>query len=252
MPEQPELFHCRDEPMRAGETLRSVVLGDRNVPYVLRRSRRRTVGLAIGERGLCVGAPSRASIDDIESLLLRHGEWVARKLDEWRLRQREPLLLADGTRLGVLGRAVELHLAPGNNRALWDDAATPPALRLYLPTPQDAARILEAALRRRALAHFAERLAHFAAGMGLPLPRLSLTAARTRWGSCSLKSGIRLNWRLVHFPLPVIDYVVVHELAHLREMNHSPRFWAIVEGICPDYRNLRRELKKLAAHCPRW
>ena len=86
----------------------------------------------------------------------------------------------------------------------------------------------------------------------MPLPRLTLSAARTRWGSCSLRSGIRLNWRLIHFPLHVIDYVVAHELAHLREMNHSPRFWSVVGQLYSDYRAARDELKALAAHCPHW
>jgi len=81
-------------------------------------------------------------------------------------------------------------------------------------------------------------------------PPLSLSAARTRWGSCSTRSGIRLNWRLLHFPLPVIDYVVVHELAHLREMNHSPRFWAIVSGVCPNWQALRVELRVLGKTLP--
>ena len=88
--------------------------------------------------------------------------------------------------------------------------------------------------------------------MGLQEPPLTLSSARTRWGSCSLKSGIRLNWRLIHFPLAVLDYVVIHELAHLREMNHSRRFWAVVAEACPEYRTRREQLKALANHCPQW
>jgi predicted metal-dependent hydrolase len=65
-------------------------------------------------------------------------------------------------------------------------------------------------------------------------------------------SGIRLNWRLIHFPLAVVDYVVAHELAHLREMNHSPRFWSVVERLYPDYQQARAELKRLAQTLPRW
>jgi hypothetical protein len=93
---------------------------------------------------------------------------------------------------------------------------------------------------------------HYAPQLGVDLPPLSLSAARTRWGSCSLRSGIRLNWRLIHFPPPLIDYVVVHELAHLREMNHGARFWSIVAELYPDYRNARAELKRCATHCPHW
>ena len=84
------------------------------------------------------------------------------------------------------------------------------------------------------------------------MPTLALSAARTRWGSCSTKSGIRLNWRLIHFPQDIVDYVVAHEVAHLREMNHSARFWALVGQLYPDYATARQTLRKLAADCPHW
>jgi predicted metal-dependent hydrolase len=80
--------------------------------------------------------------------------------------------------------------------------------------------------------------------------KLSLSSAGTRWGSASADGSIRLNWRLIHFREPIIDYVVVHELAHLREMNHSPRFWQHVENVLPDYAERRGALKDEAV--PRW
>jgi predicted metal-dependent hydrolase len=73
--------------------------------------------------------------------------------------------------------------------------------------------------------------------------RLSLSSAQTRWGSASSNGTIRLNWRLIHFPMSSIDYVVAHELAHLREMNHSPRFWDVVRSVLPDYEQLRGSLR---------
>ena len=255
MPQQAELPFAGvpgEKPLAADETPRTIALGERIVPYVLRRAKRRTIGLTIDHRGLRVGAPPRASIKEVESLILRHGTWVTEKLDEWRTRRRpEVLQITDGMRLPLLGQVLEVRVAVGANRARWN-ALTPPVLTLFLRSPDDAARVLENALRKRALALFGERLALFAAGMGLALPPLSLSSARTRWGSCSLKTGIRLNWRLIHFPPPVIDYVVVHELAHLREMNHSARFWAIVAQYYPEHRSARSELKRLAATCPHW
>ena len=79
--------------------------------------------------------------------------------------------------------------------------------------------------------------------------RLSLSSAATRWGSANANGAIRLHWRLIHFPLATIDYVVAHELAHLREMNHSPRFWNVVRSVVPEYEAARRELhgERLAA-----
>jgi predicted metal-dependent hydrolase len=264
MPWQAELLFSGEKPsmpavesvvLAADETPRTIALGDRIVPYVLRRARRRTIGLSIDHRGLRVGAPSRSSLRDVESLILRHGDWVVQKLDEWRTRRRPVLLqIVDGVQLPMLGRQIEIRLAAGTNRGVWTapDSAGLSTLTLCLRSPDDAGRVLEKALRESARELFLTRLAHYAALLGVAMPRLTLSAARTRWGSCSLKTGIRLNWRLIHFPLHVIDYVVAHELAHLREMNHSPRFWSVVSSLYPDYRVARDELKTLAAHCPHW
>ncbi|MDQ5915966.1 MAG: hypothetical protein QG584_1859, partial [Pseudomonadota bacterium] len=146
------------------------------------------------------------------------------------------------------GGELELRLAIGSNRAIWGGDT----LTLCLKSGVAPGAILEKALRERAREHFASRLAPLAAVLGVTVPALALSSARTRWGSCSTKSGIRLNWRLIHFPEAIIDYVVVHELAHLRHMNHGPRFWSLVEVGCPDYRAVRVELQRLAAHIPHW
>jgi predicted metal-dependent hydrolase len=252
MPLPDELALTSERPLAAGETSRTIALGERIVPYLLRRAARRTIGLSIDHRGLRVGAPRRASLREVESVILRHSDWVAEKLDQWRCRRRpEPLVIADGLRLPMLGQPLEIRLAQGGNRALWNCAADP-VLTLCLRSPDDAGRLLEKALREKARALFAERLAHYAQRLELTAPPLALSSARTRWGSCSLKTGIRINWRLIHFPHNIIDYVVAHELAHLREMNHSPRFWAIVGTLYPNYKDARNELKRLAASCPQW
>ncbi|MEF8716256.1 MAG: SprT family zinc-dependent metalloprotease [Candidatus Accumulibacter necessarius] len=251
MPCLPEALLPGEQPLTAGETTRTIELGERTVSYVLRRARRRTIGLTIDHRGLRVGAPPRATLREVESLIRQHGEWVGRKLDEWRTRrQPEPLRIADGVQLPMLGRPLTIRLALGGNRCVWNLQASGQTLTLCLRSPAEAPRLLEKALRESARSLFIERLAEHAPPLGVDLPRLSLSAARTRWGSCSLRSGIRLNWRLIHFPLPVIDYVVVHELAHLHEMNHSPRFWAIVADACPDWQALRAELRQRSRTLP--
>jgi predicted metal-dependent hydrolase len=256
MPWQAELPLGDEKPLAADETSRTIALGDRIVPYVLRRARRRTIALSIDQRGLRVGAPRRAALAEVEALIRKHGDWVAKKLDEWRSRRRpEALTFADGMQLPLLGAQLIVRLALGSNRVLWNErgsADSAPVLTLLLRAPADARRVLEKALREKARALFAERLAHFAQQLGVDPPPLTLSAARMRWGSCSSMTGIRLNWRLVHFPPHIIDYVVAHELAHLRQMNHSKRFWAVVERLYPDYKAARDTLKDLAAHCPQW
>ena len=255
MPWPTELLFARKPPLATDETPRTIALGDRLVSYVLRRAKRRTIGLTIDHRGLRVGAPARASLREVESLILKHGEWVTEKLDEWRTRQRPELLeIRDGLRLPLLGVPLEIRFSAGGNRVFWhsENETTPQTLTLCLRSLPDAPGVLEKALRDKARGLFTERLAYYAKQLGVAPPLLTLSAARTRWGSCSLKTGIRLNWRLIHFPPQVLDYVVAHELAHLREMNHSPRFWAVVGLLYPAYKTARADLKQLATTCPRW
>jgi predicted metal-dependent hydrolase len=91
---------------------------------------------------------------------------------------------------------------------------------------------------------FAERLEIYAAKLGVSYQRFSLSSASTQWGSCTADGRIRLNWRLVHFALPNIDYVVAHELSHLREMNHGPQFWATVQSVLPEFESARKALRE--------
>ena len=126
-------------------------------------------------------------------------------------------------------------------------------LRLGLPhhaSPDQIRDAVQAWLMRQAKRVFHERLDHFAPQLGVQWKKLALSNAGTRWGSASADGSIRLNWRLIHFSLSVIDYVVAHELSHLRVMDHSPRFWDTVHSVVPDYAALRRQLKNEAA--PRW
>jgi hypothetical protein len=102
---------------------------------------------------------------------------------------------------------------------------------------------VQAWLMRQARRLFIERLDHFAPQLGVRWAKLSLSSASTRWGSASADGSIRLNWRLIHLRLPVIDYVVVHELSHLRVMDHSPQFWETVRTVVPDYAVLRDQLR---------
>ena len=127
------------------------------------------------------------------------------------------------TRIGIIGLGyVGLPLAAG---------------------PEQIRDAVQSWLQRQARRIFEERCGHFAPQLGVRVKKLSLSSAQTRWGSASADGSIRLNWRLVHFAMPSIDYVVAHELAHLREMNHSPRFWDVVRSVLPDYEVARGSLK---------
>lgn len=223
-------------------------LAGREVFYSLRRSARRTIGLTIDHRGLRVGAPVGATLGSIESLIRQHQAWVLEKLDQWQTRA-TPESLGDGAEFPFLGELVRLRLSDSARRSQWRESEG--ELVVALPPGGSLEMVLARLLSTRARPLFQDRLARYAARLAVPVPPLFLSSARTRWGSCNSRGEVRLNWRLIHLPLDLIDYVVAHELAHLKEMNHSPRFWAVVEGLYPGWREARRELKKRSPGLPR-
>jgi predicted metal-dependent hydrolase len=230
-------------PITPPEANRSIVIAGQPVAYQLRRSQRRTIGLSIDHRGLRIGAPTRARIGDIENLIHEHAQWVLDKLAAWRDRPAPgKLAITDGTVISVLGEALTVAFTDVG-RSRWQFG--PGTIYLRPDTVHSASELLEKALREKARIVFAERLALYAPRLGVGQPPLRLSSARTRWGSCSHNGGIALNWRLVLMPLAIVDYVVCHELAHLKEMNHSPRFWSVVEQLCPDWKARRLELRRL-------
>ena len=235
---------------------REVLLTGHAVGYELRRSRRRSIGFVVAAEGLSVSAPRWVGQAEIEAALREKAGWILRKLQEQR--ERAARLHAarvdwrEGATIPFLGDTVILVLDPRTTGAVLHTQAQAlpgvPRLTLHLGLPQTAApaQIRDAVqswLQRQARRIFEERCAVFAQRLGVRMTRLSLSSAATRWGSASADGSIRLNWRLVHFGLPVIDYVVTHELAHLRVMNHGPAFWDVVRAALPDYEQARGVLR---------
>jgi len=227
---------------------RDIRFGEHQVHYELRRARRRSIGFVIGPEGLSVSAPRWVGVAEVESALRAKERWILRKLheqaDRARRMQAQRIEWRDGAQLPFLGETVILVLDPRTQGAVLntDAQALPgvPRLTLHLGLPQHATEDqvrerVQAWLQRQARRVFEERCALFATRLGVRVRRIGLSSATTRWGSASADGSIRLHWRLVHFALPVIDYVVTHELAHLREMNHSPAFWEVVRSVMPDY-----------------
>ncbi len=232
-------------------------LGEHRVGYELRRSRRRSIGFVVGPEGLSVSAPRWVGAGEIEAALRDKQAWVLRKLHEQRERaarvQAARIEWREGASLPFLGETVILVLDPAVSGAELRSASdTLPGvarltLHLGLPQQADAAQIrdtVQSWLQRQARRIFEERCREYAQRLGVQVRRLSLSSASTRWGSASADGSIRLHWRLVHFGLPVIDYVVAHELAHLREMNHSPAFWDVVRSALPGYEQAREALRR--------
>ena len=234
------------------------LLQGQQVPYRLQRSARRTLGLLIDAQGLQVRAPLRTPQQAIDALLHDKAAWVLRKLAhvqaQEQQREQGRLQWHDGATLPYLGQPLRLALQPGPRAtAQLGHDAQGAHLQLALPDPATATAIRAATLAwfgRQARHDFSQRLTHFAPLLGVQWRSLRLSSARTRWGSARSDGAIALNWRLLHYAPPVIDYVVVHELAHLRHMNHSAQFWATVAQVLPDYALHRQQLH--AQPAPLW
>jgi hypothetical protein len=235
---------------------REMLLEGHRVSFEFRRARRRSIGFVIGPEGLTVSAPRWVGVAEVEAALRDKARWILRKLQEQQERARRLAQARvdwkDGTTIPFLGETVIVVVDPRVTGAvLHSDAASLPGvprLTLHVGLPHGAAPAqlrdaVQSWLQRQARRVFEERCAEFAQRLGVQVRRLSLSSASTRWGSARADGSIRLNWRLVHFAVPVIDYVVAHELAHLREMNHSGAFWDVVRSVLPDFEQARGALK---------
>lgn len=240
---------------------REVLLGDAVVAYALTRARRRSIGFTVGPDGLSVRAPNWVTLAAVDAALREKSSWILRKLSEARERQQRQeggrIAWADGAVLPYLGEPLAVVLDPGHGFSGKGGALVMAGaarqLHVGLPRGASAAQIRDAVqawLMRDARRHFAERLDHFAPLLGVRWASLRLSSASTRWGSAKADGSIRLNWRLLHYRPAIIDYVVAHELAHLRVMDHSPRFWDTVATVVPDYAALRGHLRDEPA--PLW
>jgi hypothetical protein len=244
----PNFLHPRSQ--------RELWLAGHRVAYELRRSRRRSIGFVVAAEGLSVSAPRWVAQAEIDAALREKAAWILRKLHDQQDRARRlaqsRVDWREGCSIPFLGEAVIVVLDPRASGVMLnrDAQALPgvPRLTLHLGLPQDAGAgqirdLVQSWLQRQARRVFEERCAIYAARLNVRMKRLSLSSASTRWGSASADGSVRLNWRLAHFALPVIDYVVTHELAHLREMNHGAAFWEVVRAALPDFEHARGALR---------
>ncbi|MGZ9894101.1 M48 family metallopeptidase [Bordetella bronchiseptica] len=245
---------CPD-PLPPGARWREVHTDQQPIGFVLLRSRRRSIGFVVADDGLRVTAPNWVTLGQIDDAVREKARWILAKLRDWHARK-EQLAMAHtrwqaGGELPYLGKRIVLGLGAEHRQAsLSGDADAPcdgDTLWLALPVDADQARIRDAAqawLQQRAGAWFGARLAHFLQITGLRIRRWRLSSAATRWGSCTSDGNIMLNWRLIHFAPAIIDYVIAHELAHLREMNHSQDFWTEVGQILPGFEDAKNVLRR--------
>jgi hypothetical protein len=219
-----------------------MALAGEAVEYLLvRRRGRRGVGLKVDENGLTVSAPSTMALAKIEALVRESERWILRKIAEWSTRRVAPPTWRDGDRLPYLGGHLVLRVRAGSRAVAL---ARGGELHVTAPEAETAGvrRAVVAWYRRAAREHFVPRVESLARAAGLPAPRVFVSPATARWGSCNTRREIRLAWRLMKAPAQLVDYVICHELAHMRHMNHSNAFWSEVARQCPEYKRLRAEL----------
>ena len=235
-------------PRDVDQRTRRALAGAQVIEYRLRRARRRTIGFQIDDAGLTISAPRWVTLREIEAAIAEKSRWIHTKQREWhawREKRRLPtVVFADGALLPYLGSSLTLRLRGDIGTTRLDPTLT--ELQLALPGSVTEAQIRDAVqawLQGEAMRIFEERIAHFGDRISSKYAGWRLSSARSQWGSCTHDGRVRLNWRLVHFSLPVIDYVVAHELAHLQELNHSPRFWNALEQLLPGFEAARDEIK---------
>jgi hypothetical protein len=228
---------------------RRITLAGQDVDYRLIRARRSSIGLEIGLSGLIVRAGRWVTVRAIEAALTERAAWVVRTLAAWQKRRRDvlPREWKNGAPILYRGSELALVLHPAPREAVAADLFH---LTVRHPSPHDEALVAAFVggwLKDEALRALVPRVAAFASRAATALPTTRLSNGRSEWGSCNHKGEIRLNWRLVHLPPDLADYVVAHEVAHLVELNHSARFWALVETLFPGHAAARRALGEWTA-----
>ena len=206
------------------------------------RSKRRTIALIVERDGsVTVRAPLKMSMKVIEEFVVKHADWVEKKQAEVANAVPEKTKqYQQGERFLFLGQAYPLEIVKGTSKKL----VLEDAFKLAESEQKNADILFRNWYRKQAAKIIGERTALFAERYQLPVGKIRITSARTRWGSCSPKNTLSFSWRLVMTPLDVIDYVVIHELAHTVHHNHSKRFWTLVETWMPDYKERRKRLRQ--------
>lgn len=206
------------------------------------RSKRRTISLIVEDNGsLTVRAPIRMSMTMIQEFVAKHANWVEKKQAEIRATTPvQPKQYLPGENFLYLGQKYALEVVHGQQKKL----VLEDGFKLAESVRENAELVFHNWYRQQARLIIEERLKFFAVKYAFHYDRVRISSARTRWGSCSSKGTLSFSWRLIMTPLDVVDYVVIHELAHTVHHNHSKRFWGLVEKILPDYKERRTRLKQ--------
>lgn len=227
--------------------------GENSIVYTVSRTGRKTIGITINEKGdVKVSAPLFISEKEIIEVVRKKAAWITEKLNELKKRNLNTAAreYVSGEKLLYLGSEYTLKVVEKEQYKpivfMQDDN-----IIVYIPRglPEESRKqVIKDSLVKWYKQCFndiaCKRVKKYSYNLMIISCRIVIKDQKTRWGSCSSKGNINLNWRLVMAPLYIIDYVIVHELCHMRFMNHSKDFWNLVESIVPNYRECRRWLRE--------
>ena len=226
---------------------RSVMAGNIRIEYELMRTSRKNVLIrALPEGKTKLYAPSYMSLRAADRLIIEKAEEIRkihRRLEKSLRENRVSHPVSQGSRICIEGRGYNLCLKAAK-RTKMEMTEGNCILSLAEPENEDAVRAaLKQVLSKRALVRIKEELAEFAPKIGVEFGRVAIRDQKSRWGSCSAKKNLNFNWKLIMAPEEALRYVVIHELCHLIEFNHSARFWSLVEKQMPEYEAWKKWLK---------
>ncbi len=230
-----------------------IQFGLTRIPFLIRRSsRRETVALTIDSGKLVVTAPAYTTIDKLNAVVRHKGPWVVERIKRVCEAAAPPVSereFVTGETVLYLGRQYRLRVVEGDRgpriKSGWYEVPVPSDLSAH-DRPREVRRRLLGSIKQHADLYLPDRLIEVCRRLRVTnRPSIIVREQRKRWGSCDVSGTIRINWRIVQAPTALIDYVLVHELAHIEHRGHDRAFWAAVEQWLPDYEDRRRRLREL-------
>ncbi len=226
----------------------SISYSDLEIPYEIVRSKRKSLSIMIAVGGkVTVKIPIRATKADVIRLLENKGDWIYDAYKKQVLRERKGIEVREGAILPYLDQTFRLHVVFNPTRQAANISIKDNVQHLQgfeevlvietpLTEPNFLIECLEAWYKKNARKIITMKVEQYAKSMGVTYGRISIRSQKSRWGSCSSAGNLNFNWHLIMMPSKILEYVVIHELAHRMEMNHSKRFWEIVSKFCPEYK----------------
>lgn len=227
---------------------------DKKVEYTLVKTNRKTIGITVYANGeVRVSAPYRASEKQIKEIIESKADWIIKKVNKIHSIKSTSIYrhFVDGEKLLYLGNEYQL-IIESKNCSKAEVVLNEDVMSIWVCIPnevplEERQKFIKELLIKWYSQRFCEivknKIQKFSKQIGVKVNRIAIKNQKTRWGSCSKKGNINLNWRLVMSPCNIIDYVIVHELCHLKVMNHSKEFWDVVKSVIPDYTERRKWLK---------